>query len=522
MIRLQAIKVKNMNLLMIYPEFPDTFWSFKHALRFVNKKVSNPPLGLMTVSALLPKEWNKKLIDTNIYPLTDTDIEWADLVFISAMDVQRKSTEGLIERVQSKGKKIVAGGPLFTEDYLQFPQVDYIVLNEGEITLPLFLADYQAGKPQHLYKTDQFADMHSSPAPDLSVIKLTDYDCMSIQFSRGCPFNCDFCNVTALLGHEPRIKSVDQIITELDHLYASGWRRNIFFVDDNFIGNKKYLKDEILPALIKWRKGKTGCLFLTEASINLADDKPLMKLLVQAGFISVFIGVETPDEESLISCNKSQNVKRDLIENVHEIQRAGIQVMGGFIVGFDSDTPKIFNRMVDFIQKSGIVTAMVGLLQAPNKTELFRKLETQGRIIKEMTGDNTDGTSNIVPIMDPGILRDGYLQIMDQIYSPKYFYPRVKTFLREYKPTKASVTIEWNEVLALLKTVVLIGFNPVEAFYYWDLFFWTLFKFPSKFPLAITLTVYEYHFHKVARQNRKALLKSSLSNYPVEGLKIPS
>jgi radical SAM superfamily enzyme YgiQ (UPF0313 family) len=384
---------------MIYPEFPDTFWSFKHALKFVNKKVSNPPLGLMTVSALIPTGWNKKLIDTNINPLTDEDIEWADLVFLSAMDVQRAAAEKIMSRVKSHNKTLVAGGPLFTEDYPQFLDVDHFVLNEGEITLPEFIRDYQAGQAKHVYQTESYADMSMSPCPDLSVIKLDDYDCMSVQFSRGCPFNCDFCNVTALLGHEPRTKTTAQILAELNQLYAAGWRRNIFFVDDNFIGNKKILKEEILPALIRWRKGKTGCLFLTEASINLADDPQLMKLLVQAGFISVFIGVETPDEDSLKGCNKKQNTKRDLISDIHEIQRAGIQVMAGFIVGFDSDSPTIFNRMVEFIQKSGIVTAMVGLLQAPNKTELYRKLDKQGRIIKEMTGDNADGTTNIIPIM---------------------------------------------------------------------------------------------------------------------------
>ncbi|MHC1741060.1 MAG: B12-binding domain-containing radical SAM protein [Anaerolineaceae bacterium] len=510
-----------MNLLMIYPEFPDTFWSFKHALKFVNKKVSNPPLGLMTVAALLPEDWKKKLIDTNVTPLTEELINWADLVFISAMDIQRKSAEELITRVKAKGKKLVAGGPLFTEDYEQFPQVDYLVLNEGEITLPLFLKDFSAGTAQHIYKTDTFVDMSLSPTPDLSLIELANYDCMSIQFSRGCPFRCDFCNVTALLGHKSRVKSAAQIIAELDQLYAAGWRRNIFFVDDNFIGNKQILREEILPALIQWRKGKVGCLFLTEVSINLADDNDLMDLFVQAGFISVFIGVETPDEESLKNCNKGQNTKRDLIENIHKIQQAGIQVMAGFIVGFDSDTPTIFDRMVDFIQKSGIATAMVGLLQAPNKTELYHRLEQQGRIIKEMTGDNTDGTSNIIPLMDAKILRDGYLQIMDQIYSPKYFYKRVKTFLRNYNPAKANVTIEWSEVAALFKTVIIMGFNPRVAPYYWDLFIWTLFHFPAKFPMAITLTVYEYHFHKVAKQNRKAILHQKQIPYSIEGLEVP-
>lgn len=507
-----------MNLLMIYPEFPDTFWSFKHALKFVNKKVSNPPLGLMTVSALLPQSWEKKLIDTNIYPLTNEDLDWADLVFLSAMDVQRKAVEEIITRVKAHNKILVAGGPLFTEDYLQFPQVDHFVLNEGEITLPEFVRDYQSGHARRVYQTESYANLSSSPCPDLSVINLNDYDCMSIQFSRGCPFNCDFCNVTALLGHEPRTKSTEQILAELNQLYASGWRRNIFFVDDNFIGNKKVLKEEILPALIKWRKGKTGCLFLTEASINLADDPQLMKMLVKAGFISVFIGVETPDEDSLKNCNKKQNTKRDMITDIHEIQRAGLQVMAGFIVGFDSDTPSIFNRMVEFIQRSGIVTAMVGLLQAPNKTELYRKLDEKGRIIKEMTGDNTDGTTNIIPVMDSALLKEGYFKIMDQIYSPKMFYQRIKTFLREYQPAKSSVTIEFNEVAALLKTIFLMGFNPREAKYYWNLFFWALFTCPQKFPLAITLTVYGYHFRRVSAQNKQQLSSLPAREYPANGL----
>jgi len=508
-----------MNLLMVYPEYPDTFWSFKHALKFVNKKVSNPPLGLMTISAMVPKEWNKKLIDTNINPLLDSDIDWADLVFISSMDVQRRSTEMLMKRIKCHGKTLVAGGPLFTEDYEQFENVDHFVLNEGEITLPLFINDYQKGIAKKVYQTNEYADIQQSPAPDLLVIKLQDYDCMSVQFSRGCPFQCDFCNVTALLGHEPRTKSARQIIVELDQLYNAGWRRNIFFVDDNFIGNKKTLKEEILPALIEWRKEKKGCLFLTEASINLADDPKLMKLLVKAGFVSVFIGVETPDELGLQGCNKKQNTKRDLITNIHTIQQAGLQVMAGFIVGFDSDTPTIFARMVDFIQKSGIVTAMVGLLQAPNKTELYRKLDEQGRIIKEMTGDNTDGTSNIIPIMDSQILQNGYFRILDQIYSPRLYYKRVKTFLREYNPAKTNVTIEFSEILALFKTIILIGFNPREAIYYWDLFFWTLFKFPSKFPLAITLTVYEYHFRRVSHQTHQSLLQPNRSPVMVDGVR---
>ncbi len=198
---------------------------------------------------------------------------------------------------------------------------------------------------------------------------------MSIQFSRGCPFSCDFCNITALLGHRPRTKTAQQILAELDAIYAAGWRRNIFFVDDNFIGNKRVLKESVLPALIEWRKGKVGCQFITEASINLADDTELMELMNKAGFVSVFVGIETPSEEGLAECHKAQNKGRNLVESVKRLQRNGLQVMGGFIVGFDSDTPSIFQRQIDFIQQSGIVTAMVGLLQAPYGTELYSRLK---------------------------------------------------------------------------------------------------------------------------------------------------
>jgi radical SAM superfamily enzyme YgiQ (UPF0313 family) len=273
-----------MNILLVYPEFPDTFWSFKHALRFVQKKASSPPLGLITIAAMLPPDWNQRLIDMNVQTLKDSDLQWADMVFISAMVVQRSSAQGVISRCKAMGIQIVAGGPLFTGEQDHFPEVDTLVLNEAELTLPPFLADLAAGRPQRVYTTAEFADLSATPQPRYELVDMKKYDTMAIQFSRGCPYNCDFCNITALLGHRPRIKSAQQIITELDQLYALGWRRNIFFVDDNFIGNKKALKQEILPALIEWRKNKTGCQFITEASINLADDEQLMHMMVAAGF----------------------------------------------------------------------------------------------------------------------------------------------------------------------------------------------------------------------------------------------
>ena len=486
-----------MNILMVYPEFPDTFWSFKHALHFIGKKASSPPLGLATVAAMLPQEWKKRLVDLNIQPLRQSDIDWADYVLISAMVVQRSSTLKVIERAKASGKKIVAGGPLFTSEADSFADVDYLILNEAEITLPPFLADLERGTPQHIYQTDDYADMTLTPVPQWDLVNLKQYDSMGIQFSRGCPFNCDFCNITALLGHKPRVKTVEQIIAELDKIYLLGWRRNIFFVDDNFIGNKRILKESILPALIEWRKGKVGCLFITEASINLADDEELMDLMVKAGFISVFVGIETPSEESLAECHKTQNKGRNLVDSVLRMHRRGLQVMGGFIVGFDSDTASIFQRQIEFIQNSGIVTAMVGLLQAPYGTDLYRRLKDEGRVIEEMTGDNTDGLTNIIPKMDLQELQAGYRQILNEIYSPAQFYKRVKTFLLDYQPMRATVHLEWQEVLAFFRSIYWLGIRSRDRSEYWRLFFWALFTQPAKFPLAITFSIYGFHFSRV-------------------------
>lgn len=495
-----------MRILMVYPEFPDTFWSFKHALKFINRKINNPPLGLMTISSLLPVNWEKRLVDMNINPLTDRDIDWCDMVFISAMDVQRRSVHQVVTKVKERGKPIVAGGPMFSGPIDDFPQIDTFIQNEGEITLPLFLADLESGvKVKKIYSSNDFPDLRNSPLPDLSIINLDDYDTMSVQLSRGCPFHCDFCNVTALLGHIPRLKSVDQIIAELDQLHSAGWRRNVFFVDDNFIGNKKYIKEEILPALIEWHEDKPGFRYSTEASINMADDPELLDLMARAGFVDVFIGIETPNRASLVECNKKQNSQRDLIKNINVIQNHGMHVMAGFIVGFDSDTSDIFDQMITFIQESGIVTAMVGLLQAPFGTTLYDRLKSEGRILREMSGDNADGTTNIVTRLNPEALKKGYFKIMESIYSPELLYPRIKTFLVQFQPVQQRLTLRYNEVLAFLKTIFRMGLNFKEARYYWNLFFWTLSHDVKKIPMAITLVIYGYHFRTVTHQNKKLL-----------------
>ncbi|HNT35518.1 MAG TPA: radical SAM protein, partial [bacterium] len=327
-----------MNILLVYPEFPDTFWSFKHALKFVQKKAASPPLGLLTVAALLPQEWSKRLIDLNVTKLKREELAWADYVFISGMVLQRDAVRRILRQCQEVGVKTVAGGPLFTGEYEQFPEVTHFVLNEAELTLPEFLRDLEQGSPKRVYTTTEFPDIRQTPTPMWELLDFSKYASMSLQFSRGCPFHCDFCNVTALFGHRCRIKTVSQILAELDRIYSLGWRDSIFFVDDNFIGNKRFLKQELLPALIQWQKGKVGITFHTEASINLADDEELMNMMSNAGFDQVFIGIETPDEVSLAECSKKQNRNRNLLDDVRRIQRARLQVQGGFIVGFDHDS----------------------------------------------------------------------------------------------------------------------------------------------------------------------------------------
>jgi radical SAM superfamily enzyme YgiQ (UPF0313 family) len=486
-----------MRILLVYPEFPDTFWSFKHALRFIHKKAGSPPLGLLTVAAMLPGEWEKRLVDLNVTGLTSADLAWADYVFISAMVVQRDAAHAVIARCKEAGRKVVAGGPLFTMEHELFPEVDHFVLNEAELTLPLFLSDLASGKPQQLYSTTEYADIRQTPAPLWQLVNFKLYDTFSIQFSRGCPYSCDFCNVTAMLGHRPRTKTAAQIIAELDNLYALGWRSNIFFVDDNFIGNKKQIKTEILPALIEWRKGKAGVPFNTEVSINLVDDPELLSLMTQAGFNMVFVGIETPNEGCLTECSKNQNKGRDLVESVKQLQRAGLQVQGGFIVGFDNDPPSIFQQQIDFIQKSGIVTAMVGLLQAPPGTRLYERLQKEGRLTNDITGDNVDGSTNIIPRMGLEPLREGYRKLLAQIYAPKAYYERILTFLREYHPPQIQFQLNLQYILAFGRSIYRLGIRGVERVQYWRLFFWTLFRRPQLFPLAITLAIMGFHFRQV-------------------------
>lgn len=488
-----------MNILLVYPQYPDTYWSFKHALKFISKKASNIPLGLITVASLLPGNWKKKLIDINVSRLRDEDIKWADYVFISAMSVQLASVKEIIGRCLQLNAKMVAGGPLFTEEYDQFPEIDHLVLNEAEITLPLFLEDLENDSPKKIYRSDKFADITKSPLPDYSLLKSGKYATAGIQYSRGCPFDCEFCDITALFGHHVRTKTTEQIISELNQLLHIGWSGSVFFVDDNFIGHKNKLKVELLPAIISWMQSNNNPFcFITEASINLADDRELMELMVKAGFAKVFVGIETPEESCLMECNKLQNHNRDLIESVNIIQRYGMEVYAGFIVGFDNDPPNIFQRQIDFIQKSGIITAMVGLLNAPRLSKLYRRLQEEGRIVDQFTGDNTDYSINFIPVMDKNELLKGYQKIIQNIYSCKAYHARVLTFLKQYDPPSGQ-PFTFNRFMALIKSIIYIGIFKKESIYFWKIISWSIFNKPKAFPLAVTYSIYGYHFRRVFR-----------------------
>ena len=486
-----------MNVLLVYPEFPETFWSLRHALRFVRQRAVTPPLGLLTVAALLPPRWNKRLVDLNVQPLGSGDLEWAELVMISAMVAQRETAQALIARCKAAGRQVVAGGPLFSSEPESFPQVDHLVLGEAELSLPAFLADWQRSAARPQYRAEGFADIHDTPAPLWELADLRHYGCASIQFSRGCPFHCDFCSVTAMFGRRPRTKTAAQVRAELETLHRCGWKGGIFFVDDNLIGNKRELKRDLLPVLTQWQKEHGPVPLNTQVSINLADDETLPRLMAQAGFDTVFIGIETPDNSGLAECSKKQNQNRDLVADVKRLHRAGLQVQGGFIVGFDSDQPSIFQRQIDFIQKSGIMTAMVGRLQAIPGTQLYERMKQADRLVGTSTGDNVDGSSNIVPTMDARLLQEGYQSILRSIYSPRQYYRRLHRFLKEYRAPPIRAPLTFRRMFAGAWATWRLGFWGRERFHYWKMLLWTSVRRPLNLPLAIQLAIYGYHYRRV-------------------------
>lgn len=499
-----------MNVLLIYPAYPDTFWSFRHALKIIFKKATHPPLGLLTVASLLPKEWSLKLLDLNVEKLEEKNLKEADLILLSGMSVQRDSAEEVIKLAKNYKKKVIAGGPLFTTFWRDFiDKVDHLILNEAEITLPLFLEDFKKGSPKKIYTSSELADLTKSPLPSYHLINLSHYTSMCIQYSRGCPFNCEFCDVTNLFGHQVRTKNTEQILLELENLYKLGWRGSVFFVDDNFIGGKRKIKEEILPAIIKWQEShKYPFYFYTQVSINLADDEELIELMIKAGFVSVFIGIETPNEESLSEANKVQNRNRNLIENIHKIQRKGLEVMGGFIVGFDSDPPDIFEKLINYVKESRIIVAMVGLLNAPPGTKLYKRLLFEGRIKPIFKGDNTDFETNIIPKMDPHHLINGYKKIIKELYKTSSYYERISSFLKLFNPRNSFkldfqyLKINKSYILGVPRIILKFGLFEKERIRFWSLFFETLLHKPKALFTVLAQIVSGYHIKKIYERNQ--------------------
>jgi radical SAM superfamily enzyme YgiQ (UPF0313 family) len=487
-----------MKILLISPKTPSTFWSFEHVLRFVAKKASFPPLGLLTVAAMLPRTWELKLVDLNVEGLEDADLRWADYVLLSAMIVHQDSVREVARRCVALDRRIIAGGPLFTTGHESFPEIPHFVLGEAEEIMPQLVADLLAGSLQPVYRAPRFPHLGQTPIPRYDLVKVRHYVTMAAQFSRGCPYDCEFCDIIVMNGRVPRTKTPEQFVAELESLRHLGWKDMVFVVDDNFIGNRARTK-ALLQAIIAWRQHTHPTMgFLTEASVNLADDAELCALMVEAGFRKVFVGIETPSAASLDECRKLQNRGRDLVAAVQTLQKAGLEVMGGFIVGFDSDTGDIFKQQFDFIQRSGVATAMVGLLTALPQTRLYQRLKREGRLLAESTGNNTMAALNFRPKLNREYLEAGYRDLMRRLYEPRNYYQRIRVFLRAHQPAGERLRLSWVDIEAFVKSFWLLGVWHRGRWSYWWFMAGTLLRRPRQFRVAIELAIIGHHFRRVA------------------------
>lgn len=492
-----------MKILMVYPEFPSTYWSYEYALGFTGKRSLLPPLGLMTVAAMLPEEYDVSLIDLNVSSEgVEEEIEKADLVFLSAMIIQKESFDEIIRLCEDAGKPVVAGGPYPISSHEHIEGVSHFVLDEAEITLQDFLRDYENGCAKKMYRSDgEKPDLSLSPVPRFDIIDVDAYQMMSLQYSRGCPFNCEFCDIIEMFGRKSRVKGVDQFIRELDAVYETGFTGNLFVVDDNFIGNKKEVK-HLLPKIAEWQKEKNYPFKLsTEASINLAHDEALLDMMVASGFNMVFVGIETPDQETLALTKKCQNLQGNIIDDIKTIQEAGIEVTGGFIVGFDSDKEDIFQRQLDFIQEAGIPVAMVGMLTALPNTQLYRRLKAENRLTEESSGNNTHRLNlNFLPKMSLDTIVSGYRNLLKKIFSPKLYFKRCMTLLKK-KPrdTLMRKKVKKEEIRAFFYSLFRQTFSGYGLRYILFLLR-SLFHSKIHFPEAVALAIKGHHFFTLTRQ----------------------
>ncbi|MCX7786304.1 MAG: B12-binding domain-containing radical SAM protein [Spirochaetes bacterium] len=503
----------NYRFLLVYPEFPETFWSFKHTLRFIGKKALMPPLGLATIAGMVGGSFDLSAVDLNVSTLSDTQILEADLILVSAMLIQKESFLQVIQRCKGLGKPVAVGGPYPTECWEELSRLpldqrpDFLILDEGEVTFPPFLEDWKAGHPKPIYRSKIKPSLDRSPIPRFDLFDLNVYNVLPLQFSRGCPFDCEFCDIVHLFGRTPRTKNPAQFITELESALNLGFKGNVFIVDDNFIGNRKRVK-ELLRVLVSWQETHHYPVqFCTEASIDLAKDDELLDLMVQAGFYMVFLGLETPLEHSLKEARKIQNLNTDALESVRKIQSRGIEVTGGFIIGFDSDPSDIADRQRSFIEELAVPTAMVGLLTALPGTRLYKRLVQEGRLLRTASGNNTHELQiNFLPRQPLQTLLENYRILLSEIYKPNAYFKRCLEFLNRLpEQVRCSVTYHRSRTFCLRNVRILLHSFFKQTFSWYG--FWYLsyivraFKLhPKKIVQIVSFAVQGHHLLELTRK----------------------
>ena len=515
-----------MRVLLIYPLFPKTFWSYEKILELVDKKVLLPPLGLATVAAILPQEWEFKLVDRNIRSVTEAEWEWADMVILSAMIVQKEDLCDQIKTAKQHGKLVAVGGPYPTSvpAVAQEAGADFLILDEGEITLPMFVEAVLAGKTSGVFRATEKPDVTSTPIPRFDLLERDAYDMMSVQFSRGCPFQCEFCDIIVLYGRKPRTKTPAQLLAELDCLYELGWRGGVFMVDDNFIGNKRNVR-LLLAELKEWMKEhEYPFRFDTEASIDLAQDPELMELMVECGFAAVFLGIETPDEDSLQLTKKFQNTRNSLVESVQSIIKAGLRPMAGFIIGFDGEKSGAGSRIVRFAELAAIPSTTFAMLQALPNTALWHRLEKEGRMRESQDGNiNQTTLMNFIPTRPLQDIGREYIEAFCALYDPIAYLDRTyRCFLMMGKPSwKApGKKPEWVVVKALATVIWRQGIKRETRWKFWHHLFGILKHNPAVFEHYLSSCAHNEHFLEY-RQIVREQIESQLAEYLAQGAEKP-
>lgn len=507
-----------MRALLIYPIFPPTFWSYDKILELVDRKVLLPPLGLITVASILPQTWDFKLVDRNIRAVTEEEWQWADIVIFSAMIVQKYDLIEQIKEAKRRGKSVAVGGPYATSvpHELQESGVDFLVLDEGEITLPMFVEALERGDTQGTFRTTEKPAVTSTPIPRYELLELDAYDSMSVQFSRGCPFQCEFCDIIVLYGRKPRTKTPEQLLQELDYLYELGWRRGVFMVDDNFIGNKRNVKLLLKELKIWQEKHQYPFRFNTEASVDLADDEELMQLMVDCYFDAVFLGIETPDEDSLQLTKKFQNTRSSLADAVDKIIRIGLRPMAGFIIGFDGEKKGAGDRIVRFAEQVGIPTTTFAMLQALPNTALWHRLEKEGRLRQGRDGNiNQTTLMNFTPTRPIEDIAQEYVDAFWRLYDPHAYLDRVyHCFLKLGKPT-AKPEAKLPTLVDLKALAIVIwrqGIKRDTRWKFWHHLFSIIQKNPEVWEHYLTMCAHNEHFLEY-REIVKRQIEAQLNEY---------